>query len=182
MIGRIAHSVRLLLRIGEMTVPSILGRRGCAPVIGPSDEGPKCRAHRAIRRVSVCRVCVLRQRRVRVLGLLATALGEHARGFTPPYIENLPRWPCGGACVGPVLEVCVAHLWSPRGHRVSTISPRITSMPFKLSLTAARSSCGCGTIRTNVLPCALASDGTIARHPSPRRSRTRGTMPIHSTT
>jgi len=46
MIGRTAHSVRLLLRIGEMTVPSILGRRGCAPVIGPSDEGPKCRAYR----------------------------------------------------------------------------------------------------------------------------------------
>ena len=48
----------------------------------------------AIRRhVSVCRVRAARQRRVRVLGLLATALGEHARGFTPSYIENLPRVP-----------------------------------------------------------------------------------------
>ena len=80
-------------------------------VIGPSDEGPKCRAHRAIRRVSVCRVCVLRQRRVRVLGLLATALGEHARGFTPPYIENLPRWPCAlwrGLCRSRAGGVCRA--------------------------------------------------------------------------
>jgi hypothetical protein len=111
MIGRTAHSVRLLLRIGEMTVPSILGRRGCAPVIGPSDEGPKCRVCRApiaIRRVSVCRVRAARQRRVRVLGLLATALGEHARGFTPPYIENLPQLGPGGACVGPRGGVCRA--------------------------------------------------------------------------
>jgi hypothetical protein len=61
MIGRIAHSVRLLLRIGEMTVPSFLGRRGCAPVIGPSDEGPKCRAYRedVRRHVSVRAACVL---------------------------------------------------------------------------------------------------------------------------
>jgi len=180
MIGRIAHSVRLLLRIGEMTVPSILGRRGCAPVIGPSDvmkaQNAGYAAPIAIRRVSVCRVRAARQPRVRVLGLLATALGEHARGFTPSYIENLPRSPpWRGLCA-------VAVLWSPRGHRVSTISPRITSMPFKLSLTATRSSCGCGTLQTNVLPCALASDGTTARHPSPQRSRTRGTMPIHSTT
>lgn len=57
MIGRIAHSVRLLLRIGEMTVPSILGRRGCAPVIGPSDEGPKCRAYRDSSRECVPRAC-----------------------------------------------------------------------------------------------------------------------------
>jgi hypothetical protein len=92
MIGRIAHSVRLLLRIGEMAVPSILGRRGCAPVIGPSDEALKAQnaaptiASRSARRVSVC-MCVLRQRRVRVLCLPVPESGEHARGFTPSHMK-----------------------------------------------------------------------------------------------
>jgi hypothetical protein len=176
MIGRIAHSVRLLLRIGEMTVPSILGRRGCAPVIGPSDEGPKCRVCRAYRdssRECVPRACCTSATCSGLRSSCHRIRRTRARFYTIIHRKSASF----AALAGPV-----AVLWSPRGHRVSTISPRRTSMPFKLSLTATRSSCGSGTLRTNVLPCALASDGTIARHPSPRRSRTRGTMPIHSTT
>ena len=176
MIGRIAHSVRLLLRIGEMTVPSFLGRRGCAPVIGPSDEGPKCRAYRdSSPRECVPRACCTSATCSGLRSSCHRIRRTRARFYTNIHRKSASLRPGGGPVAGCIVA-------SPRGHRVSTISPRITSMPFKLSLTAARSSCGCGTLRTNVLPCALASDGTIARHPSPRRSRTRGTMPIHSTT
>jgi len=176
MIGRIAHSVRLLLRIGEMTVPSILGRRGCAPVIGPSDEGPKCRAYRdSSPRECVPRACCTS---ATCSGLRSSC--HRIRRTRARFYTIIHRKSASFAALRPWRGLC--SVGSPRGHRVSTISPRRTSMPFKLSLTATRSSCGSGTLRTNVLPCALASDGTIARHPSPRRSRTRGTMPIHSTT